>query len=337
VGSKDISIDKEINTNDEISSNDEINTNDKISIDKRVGAISMQQQDSMISTKQQDSMSSMISMTQQESMEVAKSALTLTGEEQQWGLLRGISLNALLHFGATVLADSEGSALTYQLAKPVDMLDKFLSHNWAVGRYTKFACLAWRFNMVFAMAAMLVVGGLLVCLEVAGVIPVISAKDLEWAVLYWDQADLADAKLGFFAFLAAPPVFMAALFFKHDLLGRAIPGESVFLDKVSIHQTDAKLQRAGILKLGAFPRALDVTECTVARTTDHVECAGPRTACSAECGGPRAAYLAECEGPHIEDPAGFYHLFKASWSSWAGLCLCVWQWLRLWLGRAVRS
>ena len=186
-----------------------------------------------------------------ESEERTTKALTLSQNELH--LLRGIPINRLLRSGAAVLSSNEGSASSYNLSKQVSELGVFLSHNWSVTRFRKFISLIFHFNMAFALASTSLVSFSLLCFEVFGVLPLpVSVGDLSWAGDYWDHDDLADAKCGGFAYLFATPVFLLALFFKQDILSHASPGMPIFLDKVSIHQTDQQLKQAGIQKIGAF-------------------------------------------------------------------------------------
>ena len=103
--------------------------------------------------------------------ERASAALTLSDEELD--LLRGIPMNSLLSWGASVLANSKGSASTYKLSQVAAGLDIFLSHNWSVSRLRKFLALAFYFNLGAAVAAASVAAALCFSLQAVGLLPLL--------------------------------------------------------------------------------------------------------------------------------------------------------------------
>ena len=60
--------------------------------------------------------------------------LTLEGYQD---LLRGTPLNTILSGFGVLFKNSMGSAATYLLSMPVELLDYFVSHNWVASRQWK--------------------------------------------------------------------------------------------------------------------------------------------------------------------------------------------------------
>lgn len=155
-------------------------------------------------------------------------------------LLRGSRLSAVMRNLAALLADSAGSPETYALSTRVDRLQFFISHNWSVPRYKKFACLALHFNFPAAVATTALTMLLLAMLTYVGVLP---------------QEELSGGPYprGICCRIIVAPVFFAVLCFAQEL-GPHIGclGPRVFLDKTCINQADKDVQRLGIDKLAAF-------------------------------------------------------------------------------------
>lgn len=162
--------------------------------------------------------------------------VTFTGCQ---GMLRATPLNTILRGGANLFSDSHGSEETYFLSAPVEQIEWFISHNWAVSRFNKFIALAFHFN--FDIAAIFTV----VLAMLAGV-----ASAVGWMPHVHDEVY---GRSGFVVRLCGVPVFLFVLFFSRDVLGRMGQlGPNCFLDKTCIHQVDRFVQQQGIRKLGAF-------------------------------------------------------------------------------------
>eukprot|EP00928_Gymnodinium_smaydae_P048737 TRINITY_DN32629_c0_g1_i1.p1 TRINITY_DN32629_c0_g1~~TRINITY_DN32629_c0_g1_i1.p1 ORF type:complete len:536 (+),score=36.31 TRINITY_DN32629_c0_g1_i1:59-1609(+) len=156
--------------------------------------------------------------------------MLLTFSRADAHLLRGIRLNILLSRGAKSYAKSAGTEFSYQLSETVEKLRAFISHNWSVGRFSKFITLVLHFHMNIGILASVVVV-------------------LSFAAYYSAYPEGRTIT----CHATTAPVFVLFVFFASDikrLLG--FGGPTCFLDKTCIHQTDAALQRQGILKLGAF-------------------------------------------------------------------------------------
>lgn len=175
--------------------------------------------------------------------------LTFDGCEE---LLRGTYLRSVMRGGGRIFNSSKGQASTYALSKPVLRIQAFLSHNWAVGRWTKLWCLAYHFN-----ARLAVVGACLVLFlcSLTGYFDVLPTY-------YW-----AGYHRGYLGRVLTIPVVLIMAVFGRDLLlcFPCFRGPIVFLDKVCVHQTDMVLQQRAIIKLGAF---LHVSDTMVVCYTD---------------------------------------------------------------------
>lgn len=155
-------------------------------------------------------------------------------------LLRASRLTDVMSRQGSILGVSEGSAETYDLSEPVESIDAFLSHNWAMPRGRKFACLA--IHYYFKTAA--VVTGLMM-------MTLLGLTRIGWLPDSMPQAVL-------FLYI---PFFVLAISCMQDInkvLG--FLGPTIFLDKTCIHQENRQIQRQGIKKLGAF---LNVSETMV--------------------------------------------------------------------------
>lgn len=152
--------------------------------------------------------------------------------------MRGCPAQNVLHSCGSILGLATGSAKTYALSHPVRCIDEFISHNWSVKRWIKFLLLAYHFNRHQAAAITFVLAAIGAGLTYADVLPTVNINELETGVL------------GAFALA---PSFLLALLFVHELKWlTGFTNYTTFLDKTCIHQTDRQLQRAGIVKLGAF-------------------------------------------------------------------------------------
>lgn len=162
-------------------------------------------------------------------------------------LLRGSALSTIMGCGAAIFHASNGSAETFKLSGQVGKIDAFLSHNWVVGRYQKFAALSFHFNFAIATNVLAVLGSLQFLGLFLGLFPVNAAPPDGVTGVRPPSAT------GWFFKFFTVPIFMLIMIFLRDvqrLLG--IKGLVVFLDKTCIHQEDMDIQRRGIEKLGAF-------------------------------------------------------------------------------------
>lgn len=179
---------------------------------------------SLIEDKGAESSSSELSISSQHVNEL------LTFEDPS--LLRGSPLASVLHRGAGIMQNSEGSAKTYQMSGPVDVLDGFVSHNWSMPRWKKFLILAFFFNL--QKAAIATIGVMVCCVVLQGVLR------NHGLLIAWGS-------------LCSLPVFLLVLLLSHEAAAWVgYRGPNLFLDKTCIHQTDTSLKRRGIEKLGAF-------------------------------------------------------------------------------------
>lgn len=150
-------------------------------------------------------------------------------------LLRASNLAFVMEGCGQILDNNVGNADTYAQSTPVQSIDMFISHNWVVKRWKKFRALAITFNLPIATMASLSVQFGLVFLYALGFLP----RQL--------------ATSGWICRVCCVPVFWTVFLFGGELrryLG--LDGPQVFLDKTCIHQTDKKIQKQGVMKLGAF-------------------------------------------------------------------------------------
>lgn len=155
-------------------------------------------------------------------------------------LLRGTRLTTCLRGAGRLFVNSAGSSATYELSTQVLELDGFISHNWSVPRYAKFAALTFHFFFARAVAIAAVVMVGLGVLSFYRFVPLVHETE--------DQH-----QVGILGRLLSTPVFMLCLLGFADvshLLG--CRGPVCFLDKTCICQTDDEAKRTGIRKLGAF-------------------------------------------------------------------------------------
>eukprot|EP00928_Gymnodinium_smaydae_P064965 TRINITY_DN48184_c0_g1_i1.p1 TRINITY_DN48184_c0_g1~~TRINITY_DN48184_c0_g1_i1.p1 ORF type:complete len:521 (-),score=58.34 TRINITY_DN48184_c0_g1_i1:164-1726(-) len=150
-------------------------------------------------------------------------------------LRRGIRFNVLLSRGAKLYASNKGSASSYNMSEEVERLGAFISHNWIVGRISKFITLA--FHMHWSAGTLL-------------------TYSLVFAIAACTAAFSEGRQV--LCMAASIPSFTCVIIFASDVKkSLGFLGPACFVDKTCIHQTDEKLQRRGILKLGAFIQAAD--------------------------------------------------------------------------------
>ncbi|CAE8703470.1 unnamed protein product [Polarella glacialis] len=165
-------------------------------------------------------------------------------EFQGASLLRAAKVATILRKAGALLGTSESSAETFELSSPVDHIDAFISHNWSTPRASKFLTLALHFNLTPA----LVVSYTTACLAF-----IFQAKG--WLPCLDQLLGGEDWKCGLCCRLSGYASFLITLVAWPDFASRVgLGGQSVFLDKVCIHQTDVELQRKGINALSAFIR-----------------------------------------------------------------------------------
>lgn len=167
---------------------------------------------------------------------------TLVSFGDDSNLLRGSNASDVLARCAKIFASSAGSEATYEMSHVLDdHIDIFISHNWSVGRWSKFVALACYFNFNSAFITMLLVGCLATIIHLSGfTFGTIQQNNLRYPCSVVCRC-------------ISIPVFVIALFFSHDVQ-RLLPcsSPSVFLDKTCIHQVDLVKQRQAIEKLGAY-------------------------------------------------------------------------------------
>ena len=68
-------------------------------------------------------------------------------------LRRATPIDKVMHCFGRIFETSAGDESTFELSAPVDKIDWFLSHNWAVPRYSKLLALLLFFNLHIAASA----------------------------------------------------------------------------------------------------------------------------------------------------------------------------------------
>eukprot|EP00930_Biecheleria_cincta_P073299 TRINITY_DN60606_c0_g1_i1.p1 TRINITY_DN60606_c0_g1~~TRINITY_DN60606_c0_g1_i1.p1 ORF type:complete len:619 (+),score=55.96 TRINITY_DN60606_c0_g1_i1:158-2014(+) len=159
-----------------------------------------------------------------------RDAFTFSNTEKH--LLRGIAMRKVLANGGDILENAAGSAATYDLSEPVDIIDWFISHNWSTPRKSKWLALLFYENLLFALYAAYVAAGLVLTLGLSGCLPLHT--------------------FGCYCFAVSKLTFHMCFLFGRHMKALILGTEFVFLDKTCIHQTDKTLQQQGINKLGAF-------------------------------------------------------------------------------------
>jgi len=164
--------------------------------------------------------------------------------EGQLSLCRGTPLTEVMWYCGRIFSNSAGCASTYAKSSPTSTIDTFISHNWAIGRLLKWMTIAWHFNFTFALW---MTQACAICIYIAMAVDV-----FPWHT-ECERLDFVRRR-ALLPFLVGP-LFTILVLFGHSfkrLIG--MPDPLVFLDKTCIHQTDKEIQRAGIIKLGAFLR-----------------------------------------------------------------------------------
>lgn len=160
-------------------------------------------------------------------------------------------MHNVLHLGGKILADSGGSAHTYELSKEVESIDVFISHNWSVTRWKKFMVLAYYFNLRRAAIFCVILAVIGCVLTALGVFPE-TRNPQDAGVIDGINRGLFDSE-GYWGQILFVPIFLFVLCFGHEIRWlTSCTAWTTFLDKTCIHQTDAALKKQGIIKLGAF-------------------------------------------------------------------------------------
>jgi len=161
-------------------------------------------------------------------------------------LLRAAPARLLLRRLGSIFSVSEGSADTFDMSQPVELIDAFLSHSWKSKGWLKTVALMYRVNLVRAVVVGLVVHALVHGLDHAGLtflIPPVTPGymfDGEQLLPYRWQLHYVPACLA----------FLVMLLFGQEV--PFLPQTTCFLDKCCIHQTDNEKKMAGIRQLGGF-------------------------------------------------------------------------------------
>lgn len=161
---------------------------------------------------------------------------------QDVSLLRAAPSCRVLHGFAEVFSARLGVAEDYNVSGVSDHIDCFITHNWVVGRFSKFTVLTIHFNTKPALMIVTLYCVAATCLTVLGYLPV------------FDQIGLDSVhKQGAWCLAFGLLVFWLSVLVWHEvmwLIGRKSP--SVFVDKCCIHQTDPDLKVQGIKHLSAY-------------------------------------------------------------------------------------
>lgn len=178
--------------------------------------------------------------------------------------VRAVSLSYILQGAGASLANASPAGLggqyeatgkdqdPYLFSKAVAVLDFFLSHSWADGRWAKFFILLFACNHQFALVLGVIASCAWLAAEMAGMPSPV-----------WFNAQLG--------LTTGPPmllftmVYLVALIFGHKLF-HSVSEQTIFLDKACICQSDLEKKEAGIRALGA----------TVAATKQLLICASTK-------------------------------------------------------------
>eukprot|EP00931_Biecheleriopsis_adriatica_P054325 TRINITY_DN31956_c0_g1_i1.p1 TRINITY_DN31956_c0_g1~~TRINITY_DN31956_c0_g1_i1.p1 ORF type:complete len:1112 (+),score=105.83 TRINITY_DN31956_c0_g1_i1:101-3436(+) len=159
----------------------------------------------------------------------------------QTRLSRGISCWHVIDGFGKVFAGSKGSDSDYSRSSQVLGIDSFLSHEWSIGRYSKFLALCFHLNLHHAVVASMLV--LIICFVLAlmGQLPT-----FEFTVLGTGNS----YPFSPWGMLLSYLTFLAVLFGKQEAYSRlGWQGEIMFLDKLCIHQSDAEKRKLGIMRI----------------------------------------------------------------------------------------
>jgi len=151
------------------------------------------------------------------------------------------------HFGSNKAGERE-----YALSFPCEEYTHFVSHSWRAPRHLKYVALLFRFSLIPALIAahaVALTGSVLFALEVLPPVAHLAT---------WGALGSKSSPCAYWAQLLAFPTFCATLVSYHrvrDALERRVSWlrrSAAFLDKLCIHQTDAKLRQLGIDALGVY-------------------------------------------------------------------------------------
>lgn len=159
-------------------------------------------------------------------------------------LLRGAEVGRVLRRGAGVFRNGDLDTALYELSRPVEELDAFVSHNWASSRWSKFCILSLHFNSSLATIFAIAVMTLVAVLGRLGFLP----ESLETEMHESHDRVLSRTWM---ARVVTIPSFFFVTFFVRDVCP-CFRGPCVFVDKTCIAQEDKNVQRKGIEKLAAF-------------------------------------------------------------------------------------
>eukprot|EP00440_Ansanella_granifera_P036173 gb/GFBE01039248.1/.p1 GENE.gb/GFBE01039248.1/~~gb/GFBE01039248.1/.p1 ORF type:complete len:571 (+),score=101.29 gb/GFBE01039248.1/:1-1713(+) len=166
---------------------------------------------------------------------------------------KGVALeDCLQNFGTYWVGDITGglgtTAKAQDLAKHVNDIDDFLSHDWATSGYLKFITLCIVYNSLPATIAAVLVSGTFGTLEIffESLRRMASMKLQVAGVVY--QVD----SVGYFGLVGGMTAYLFVLMFWQRLRTCWRPSKIVFMDKLCIHQTNPELKAKGILGLAGF-------------------------------------------------------------------------------------
>ncbi len=166
-------------------------------------------------------------------------------------VVRVVDIRHVLKGLGAILSHSRGDQASYDLSRPAGTIPVFVSHTWASARWRKTLALATYFNGTLAFALSIaclfitVISHLLAdrmdqCDDIATRLNATAAERYE------DAAVVASVPL------VAGLVYAAVILWAHLIPG--VRGRACFLDKICIHQTDARLKKEAIDSLDIFLR-----------------------------------------------------------------------------------
>lgn len=189
----------------------------------------------------------------------------------QADILRAVVTPKVCYRAAHVLrAGSGGDEATFNLSQPCEHIDVFLSHSWRDSGLLKYLAICMHFNAVMAFCAATAASLFYLYLQrflgvsslpLMPVIPFMNifndvmqaGRDAGFEAQYdpkvytwWDTK--YNPLYSPSCQVVATTVFLLVFLFGHNLR----PAKTMFLDKVCIHQTDAKKKAAGIQAIDQF-------------------------------------------------------------------------------------
>jgi hypothetical protein len=176
-------------------------------------------------------------------------------EEVPGHIFRGMSISRVLRAGPALMNNTAEAQNCYELSQQIDSkdLDTFLSHTWTSNNYLKYLALLYHFNgrfsFVMAHAAALLTFLCLVAIKYAGYsdclprfyMPIPGNPDYPRGLPVCGPCFFVGCAVQIFSYI-----------FGHLFDCRAVPRQTLFLDKCCIHQTDPELKREGIYNVGGF-------------------------------------------------------------------------------------